>query len=91
MCAMRSNQIERALARMRKAEEDAELAREEEERQEREAEEASRRCVVYSSLHAKFLNFRTPATDNRNVGRIHGHGRGISWTRSSWKEVPAPL
>lgn len=36
-------QVERALARMRKAEEDAELAREEEERQEREAEEASRR------------------------------------------------
>ena len=36
-------QIERALARMRKAEEEAELAREEEERQEREAEEASRR------------------------------------------------
>lgn len=36
-------QTERALARMRKAEEDAEFAREEEERQEREAEEASRR------------------------------------------------
>lgn len=50
MCAMRSNQIERALARMRKAEEDAELAREEEERQEREAEEASRRCVQQSIM-----------------------------------------
>lgn len=36
-------QTERALARMRKAEEEAEVAREEEERQEREAEEASRR------------------------------------------------
>lgn len=36
-------QVQRALGRMRKAEEDAELAREEEERQEREAEEASRR------------------------------------------------
>lgn len=38
-------QMERALGRMRKAEEAAEQARLEEERQEREAEEASRRCV----------------------------------------------
>lgn len=38
------SKTERAIARMRKAEEAAELARQEEERLEREAEEASRRC-----------------------------------------------
>lgn len=42
------SQTERALARMRKAEEAAEVAREAEERAEREAEEAARKCVLYA-------------------------------------------
>ena len=41
-------QIDRALARLRRAEEEAERTREEEERMEREAEEASRRQGICS-------------------------------------------
>ncbi|CAM9635039.1 unnamed protein product [Pylaiella littoralis] len=48
----KQKKTERALARMRKAEEDAELAREEEERQEREAEEASRREALEAERRA---------------------------------------